>query len=240
MKQTILIVDDDMQLTSFLSRFLGKHNFDAKTASSGAQTRALFARESFALIVLDLNLPDADGLEIAREIRKASQTPIIMLTARDEVFDRIVGLELGADDYLTKPYEPRELLARIKAVLRRSPAAARLMNERESEASKILFSGFEMDLAKRSLRSVSDNQDILLTGTEFTLLRALAESAGKVLPRPRIMDALYGNNTSVTDRAIDAHVARLRRKIDNAKTSASLIQAVHGEGYLLATDVVIV
>jgi len=236
MTQTILIVDDDMQLTSFLSRFLAKHGFAAKTVSSGAQTRAVFDPETFALIVLDLNLPDADGLELAREIRLVAQTPIIMLTARDEVFDRIVGLELGADDYLTKPYEPRELLARIKAVLRRTPAAA-VQPEKGAEASKILFSGFELDLVKRSLRLVAGDISIPLTGTEFTLLRALAESAGAVLARPRIMDVLYGNSTTVTDRAIDAHVTRLRRKIDDAGAGASLIQAVHGEGYVLATEV---
>lgn len=240
MAQTILIVDDDMQLTSFLSRFLGKHGFDAKTASSGAQTRAIFSRETFALIVLDLNLPDADGLEIAREIRQDSNTPIIMLTARDEVFDRIVGLELGADDYITKPYEPRELLARIKAVLRRVPTERDTATDNGSDASMIMFAGFELDLSKRTLRGVSNGLVISLTGTEFTLLRALAERAGKVLARPLIMDELYGNNTSVTDRAIDAHVTRLRRKIDQPDASVSLIQAVHGEGYLLATEVEIV
>lgn len=226
MAQTILIVDDGMQLTSFLSQFPGKHGFAARTASSGTQTRALLARENLALIVLDLNLSDADGLELAREIRQASQTPIIMLTARDEVFDRIVGLELGADDYLTKPYEPRELLARIKAVLRRSSAMAPAVNGQGNTVGRILFSGYELDLSKRSLRDILNDRLISLTGTEFTWLRALAENAGRVLPRPRIMDALYGSNTTVTDRAIDAHIARVRRKIDSTRTGASLIHAV--------------
>lgn len=237
MQQNILIVDDDMQLTSFLNRFLVKHGFTAKTAASGAQTRALFARETFALIVLDLNLPDADGLEIAREIRQTSTTPIIMLTARDEVYDRIVGLELGADDYLTKPYEPRELLARIKAVLRRTPDPDADRDALPDTIQRISFAGMELDLAQRCLRGAEDGQAIPLTGAEFTLLRTLAENAGKVTARAKIMEALYGHNTSVTERALDAHVTRLRRKIDPGTQSASLIQAVHGEGYVFASEV---
>ncbi|SEQ58346.1 response regulator [Thalassovita taeanensis] len=237
MTQTILIVDDDMQLTSFLSRFLIKHGFAAKTASSGAQTHASLARTDFDLIVLDLNLPDEDGLEIARKIRQVSQTPIIMLTARDEVFDRIVGLELGADDYLTKPYEPRELLARIKAVLRRAPALRDAAADQALIAQKMTFAGLELDISERRLRGIDDERAIPLTGAEYTLLKALAESAGTVLARAKIMDALYGNSTTVTDRAIDAHVARLRRKIDGENAGTSLIQAVHGEGYVFATAV---
>jgi len=231
MDQSILIVDDDMQLTSFLTRFLIKHGYRAQTASSGAQARVLFDADTCDLVVLDLNLPDADGLDIAKEIRARAVTPIIMLTARDEVFDRIVGLEIGADDYLTKPYEPRELLARIKAVLRRPHP--KNTTEGGGEISAIQFDGFELDLAKHSLTRQADDQPIQLTSAEFSLLRALALCAGRVLTRGHIMDELYGNNVSITDRSIDAHVSRLRRKIDSPSEPASLIQSVRGEGYVL-------
>lgn len=234
MDQNILIVDDDMQLTAFLTRFLAKHGYQAQTASSGAQTRAMFDPDSCSLVVLDLNLPDADGLDLAKEIRAKSQTPIIMLTARDEVFDRIVGLEIGADDYLTKPYEPRELLARIKAVLRRAPVA--MDTETVANVTTIRFEGYELDLKKHSLKHLPDNRQVQLTGAEFSLLRALAFCAGDVLPRAQIMTELYGNNISITDRSIDAHVSRLRRKIDGPSTLTSLIQSVRGEGYVLTAD----
>lgn len=238
MDQSILIVDDDMQLTSFLTRFLAKHGYRAQTASSGAQTRVLFDPNDCDLVVLDLNLPDADGLDLAREIRSKAATPIIMLTARDEVFDRIVGLEIGADDYLTKPYEPRELLARIKAVLRRIPAteAPTGAPAAEKNVTTIRFEGFELNLKKHNLRRLNDAQEIQLTGAEFSLLRVLALSAGEVLPRALIMNELYGNSITVTDRSIDAHVSRLRRKIDLPTAQSSLIQSVRGEGYVLTAE----
>lgn len=235
MDQTILIVDDDMQLTSFLSRFLKKHGYQVRTANSGAQAREAFDPEATALIVLDLNLPDADGFDIAKEIRTTAETPIIMLSARDEVFDRIVGLELGADDYLTKPYEPRELLARIKAVLRRQETAAPQEPEQGFQTAE--FVGLEFDLVKRSLRQVSDDRNITLTGAEFTLLKALLTRAGQIISRDQLMSELYGSSTAITDRALDAHVSRLRRKIDQDQAETSLIQSIRGEGYVLATEV---
>lgn len=237
MQQNILIVDDDMQLTSFLARFLAKHRLEATISSTASQTRSILERDSFALIVLDLNLPDADGLEIAREIRSSSRTPIIMLTARDEVYDRIIGLELGADDYLTKPYEPLELLARIKAVLRRSQPLEDGNFEVANGAQRIAFAGFELDLVARQLNRGTEGEPVSLTGSEFVLLRALAERPGEVISRQTIMDRLYGNATTVTDRAIDAHITRLRRKIDAPDAGVSLIRAVHGEGYVLAAMV---
>ena len=236
MQQDILIVDDDMQLTSFLARFMSKHGYHATTANTAAQTRNILRRDSFSLIVLDLNLPDADGLEIAREVYQTSRTPIIMLTARDEVFDRIVGLEMGADDYLTKPYEPRELLARIKAVLRRVQNNDVQTQGSDPGLKTVSFSGFILDIVKRQLMQPASGKQISLTGTEFTLLRTLAECAGEVVSRITIMDRLYGNSTAVTDRAIDAHINRLRRKIDIENNDISLIRAVHGEGYMLAVE----
>ena len=234
MDQSILIVDDDMQLTSFLTRFLVKHGYKAHTASSGAQTRALYDPNTCDLVVLDLNLPDADGLDLAREIRAQASTPMIMLSARDGVFDRIVGLELGADDYLTKPYEPRELLARIKAVLRRAQTTA--TPETGADIKSLEFGGFELNLKQHSLKRLANEETIALTGAEFSLLRALALSAGTILPRDTIMTELYGNNVSITDRSIDAHVSRLRRKIDAPDAQNSLIQSVRGRGYVLAIE----
>lgn len=235
MDQAILIVDDDMQLTSFLSRFLNKHGYKVQTAASGAQARALFDIDTTSLIVLDLNLPDVDGFDIAKEIRAQAQTPIIMLSARDEVFDRIVGLELGADDYLTKPYEPRELLARIKAVLRRLDTVPEPLKEQEFQRAH--FSGLELDFVTRGLRNSADQRAIPLTGAEFTLLKALVHKAGQILGRNQIMSELYGNSMAVTDRAVDAHISRLRRKIDPDNADNSVIQSVRSEGYILAAEV---
>ena len=237
MQDHLLIVDDDRQLTAFLERFLAKHGYRATSAGTGAQARTLLARKSFDLIVLDLILPDIDGLEIARELRRETRTPIIMLTARDEVYDRIVGLEIGADDYLTKPYEPRELLARIKAVLRRANPLDPGHDAGLPAARQFLFAGLTLDLVARRLSHSADGTAVPLTGTEFALLRALAERAGEVLTRTSILNTVYGNATSVTDRAIDAHIARLRRKLDHGGNGSSLIQTVHGEGYILATEV---
>ncbi|WP_421703116.1 response regulator [Aliiroseovarius sp.] len=236
MDQVILIVDDDMQLTSFLSRFLDKHGFKVRTATSGAQARGLYRADDLSLIVLDLNLPDADGFDLVKEFRAEVKTPIIMLTARNEVFDRIVGLELGADDYLTKPYEPRELLARIKAVLRRLDVNADEVDVGEAPDS-LRFGGLELDLVKRRLRHLDEDRVIALTGAEFTLLSILVQRPGQIVSRDYLMDALYGNSVAITDRAVDAHVSRLRRKIDRAEARSSLIQSIRGEGYVFASTV---
>lgn len=236
MFQRILIVDDDIQLTSFLARFLKKHEIDAVAVASAHEAREELKDNLHSLIVLDLNLPDADGLDIAKEVRQTCRTPIVMLTARDEVYDKILGLEMGADDYLTKPFEPRELLARIKAVLRRTQDNLDQQNEAAQERN-IHFSGFELDLTKRQLSKQESGEIISLTATEISLLQLLAENAGEVTSRHKIMDKLYGNNINVTDRAIDAHVARLRRKIDNDGDGMSLIRSAHGEGYLLAAQI---
>ncbi|SPH17024.1 Transcriptional regulatory protein OmpR [Defluviimonas aquaemixtae] len=237
MAERILVVDDDRQLTSFLERFLQKQGYQVSTAATATQMGLAMEHQEFDLIVLDIGLPDGDGFEVTREIRKSSELPIVVLTARDEVFDRVIGLELGADDYLTKPFEPRELLARIKSVLRRSrapePAATAATNLRFRD-----FSGFRMDLVARTLCRSSDDTPIGVTSTEYALLLALTDHPGKVLTRSAILDALYGNSTAVTDRAIDAHIVRLRRKLDEGDHERSLIRTVHGVGYTLAADVV--
>lgn len=236
MPERILVVDDDRQLTSFLDRFLTKQGYQVSTAATTTQMGLAMEHQEFDMMVLDISLPDGDGFEITREIRKSSELPIIVLTARDEVFDRVIGLELGADDYVTKPYEPRELLARIKSVLRRSksqtPLAASEPTERYRE-----FSFFRMDLVLRTLSRVSDNTPVDLTSTEYALLLLLSSFPSEVLSRAKILDALYGNSTAVTDRAIDAHIVRLRKKLEQDENETSIIRTVHGVGYTLATSV---
>jgi len=234
MENRILVVDDDGQLTAFLQRFLSKQGFDTDIAGTASEARALLAANTYSLVVLDLILPDSDGLEIAGEIRHDSRTPVIMLTARDELYDRIVGLEVGADDYITKPYEPHELLARIRSVLRRSMISD--TQDDVGDPHSVRFAGLELNLVQRHLTDMSTDTVVPLTSTEFTLLHTLVKNAGEVLSRAAIMDALYGNAINVTDRAIDAHITRLRRKIDPKDQTTSLIRAVHGKGYIFAAE----
>ena len=234
MTEHVLVVDDDSQLTAFLERFFKKHGYRASTASTAERVFREFQKHTFDLIVLDLNLPDDDGLEVARKIRKTSDVPIIMLTGRDDVFDKIIGLEIGADDYMTKPYEPRELLARVRSVLRRKVESPSATEATPSTVRWLRFDDIELDILKSSARRVSDQTDLGLTSTEFALAKALAEASGDVLTRDRIMDVVYGNSVTATDRAIDAHIARLRRKLLVDETLPSVILTVHGAGYKLA------
>nr|WP_280818128.1 response regulator transcription factor [Zongyanglinia huanghaiensis] len=234
----VLVVDDDSQLTAFLERFFKKHGYRASTASTAERVFREFQKHTFDLIVLDLNLPDDDGLEVARKIRKTSDVPIIMLTGRDDVFDKIIGLEIGADDYMTKPYEPRELLARVRSVLRRKVDPTTETDTSEAAVRWLRFDDIELDTLKSTARRMSDSTDLGLTSTEFALAKALAEAAGDVLTRDRIMDLVYGNAVTATDRAIDAHIARLRRKLLAQNNETSVILTVHGAGYKLAEAVV--
>lgn len=234
MTDSILVVDDDRQMTAFLDRFLTKQGFAVHAVGSATQMGLAMEHRSFDLVLLDVGLPDIDGFEVTRELRRSSRRPIILLTAREEVFDRIIGLELGADDYVSKPFEPRELLARIRSVLRRSKGATPA-HDALPEVRCISFSGFRLDLPGRRLSGQS-NEDIDLTGMEFSLLKLLAENAGQVISRDRIMQTIYGNTPNVTDRAIDAHVARLRRKLAPQDTANPLIRTVHGSGYALASQ----
>lgn len=157
-------------------------------------------------------------------------------SARDEVFDRIVGLELGADDYVTKPFEPRELYARIKSVLRRTQQLQVIPTESERAGNKLQFSGFTLDLTARTLAQSKTGKEIKLTSTEFSLLKALAENPNTVLSRAKILDLVDGASTYLTDRVIDAHIARLRRKMEKSEPDAVVIKTVHGTGYILATE----
>jgi len=237
MAERILIVDDDRQLTAFLERFFARHGYEAVSAGTAAQMDKVLARESFSLIVLDLILPDIDGLDVARALRRTNDVPLIMLTARDEVHERIVGLEVGADDYVTKPYEPHELLARVRSVLRRTGRRGETEAPDAVREVRLEFAGLVLDTVERRLSRALDDETVPLTSMEFSLLRALVEARGAVLSRERIMALLYGSNTTVTDRTIDAHIARLRRKLGLALPGPPPIKTIHGTGYVLTAPV---
>lgn len=234
MKDHILVVDDDSQVTSFLQRFFKKHGYNSTGVGSAAGMFEVLKRDDVDLVVLDLILPDEDGLEAARRLQQTSDVPIIMLSARDELHDRIVGLELGADDYVTKPYEPRELLARVRSVLRRRRKQHSDAPSSPTGTGLVQIGGVSLDFVAFVARRMSDGMDLGLTSTEFTLLRALTEAGGDILTRDAILNTVYGNSVQITDRAIDAHIVRLRRKLAVVDNDSDLIVTVHGKGYRLA------
>ena len=220
----ILLIEDDRRLAEMLSRYLGEAGFSMTVAVSGREGLTRLGREPHEAVVLDLTLPDMDGLDVCRELRASSQTPVLMLTARGEPMDRVVGLEMGADDYLPKPFEPRELLARLRAILRRGPAAA---------ASRVLrFGRLEIDRDARSVRV--DGAERLLTAHQFALLQALAERAGRVLSRDALMDLVRGEALEAFDRSIDVHVSRIRAAIEDDPKRPRRLLTVRGAGYVLA------
>ncbi len=230
----ILIVDDDREIRSLVAQFLKKHGYRVTPAADGREMMGLMEKGRFDLVVLDLMLPGEDGLSLCRRVRAASALPIIMLTAMGEETDRIIGLEMGADDYLPKPFNPRELLARIKAVLRR--AADRGTASSSSEFAARIFDGWRLDTVKRELRS-PDGALVPLTAGEFELLAALVERAGQVLSRDQLLDLTRGRDAAPFDRSVDVLISRLRRKIEEDPKEPSIIKTVRGGGYVLASGV---
>lgn len=230
----ILIVDDDREIRDLLSRFLRRHGYRTTTAGGGREMRRALAEWNIDLIVLDLMLPGEDGLTLCRDLRAKSDVPIVMLTVKGEDTDRILGLEMGADDYVPKPFNPRELIARIKAVLRRSEAA--LSSRRTCSTTALKFSGWRLDRGYRTLES-PDGLVIDLTAREFDLLVAFAEHPQTVLTRDQLLDLAYGRNEAPFDRSVDMQVSRLRRKIEVDPRSPKLIKTVRGGGYVFATEV---
>jgi two-component system phosphate regulon response regulator OmpR len=221
----ILVVDDDPALCELLADYLGGNGYSVTTAGDGNAMRRALAHGMPDAIVLDLMLPGDDGLALARELRTHSEVPILMLSARGEEIDRVVGLEVGADDYLAKPFGPRELLARLRALLRRTrPAAANTL------AGSHGFGPFVLDTAARRL--LRDGAELRLTGAEFDLLRVLVERPNRVLTRDMLVDLLKGYDRDPFDRSIDIRVTRLRRKIEADPASPAYIRTVRGEGYL--------
>lgn len=228
----ILIVDDDGQILILVAKFLRANGFRVHTARNGVEMAETLKRLAVDLIVLDLMLPGKNGLEICRELRRTSSIPIIMLTAKGDDTDRIIGLEVGADDYLPKPFNPRELLARIGAVLRRTRTTGNPSTERAGRSFR--FAGWSLDTMKRELTAPSGVVVDLSTG-EYDLLLAFLEAPQRVLSREFLLDAARNRTIEGYDRSIDVQVSRLRRKLDGGE---DLIKTVRGAGYLFATDVV--
>lgn len=227
---TILVVDDDGQILQLVARFLRTNGFRVHTARDGREMQDVLAQNGADLIVLDLMLPGVNGLELCRELRKTSAIPVVMLTAKGEEVDRIIGLEVGADDYLPKPFNPRELLARINAVLRRSSGNAQ---PAAGKSRKFGFAGWKLDVLKRELTSPQGVVVDLSTG-EYDLLLTFLEAPQRVLSRDYLLDAARNRALEPFDRAIDVQVSRLRRKFGE---SGDLIKTVRGAGYLFAADV---
>jgi two-component system phosphate regulon response regulator OmpR len=228
----ILVVDDDSALRDLLQEYLSREGFEVAGVEDGEAMDAWLAEQEPGLVILDLMLPGEDGLTLARRLRTRTQVPIIMLSARGDDIDRIVGLEVGADDYMPKPFNPRELLARIRAVLRRrAPPDSEEDLEQETEDEAVFtFGPYRMDLNLRELRR--DGEPVVLTSGEFDLLRLLVEHRDRVLDRDRILDLLKGYERSPFDRSIDVQIARLRAKIEPDTKHPSYIRTIWGKGYM--------
>ena len=229
MAETLLIIDDDVRLSDMLRQYLSRSGFvvDARqTASAGleAVTRPGPGGRAYDAVILDLMLPDLDGLEVCRRLRERTDVPILMLTARGEETDRIVGLELGADDYLPKPFNPRELLARLKAILRRRREVGETAPQR--------FGRLEIDAGSRTVRI--DGAERSVTSYQFDLLLALARNAGRVLSREQLMDLTRGETLEAFDRSIDVHISRLRAALEDEPAHPRRIITVRGAGYVFA------
>jgi two-component system phosphate regulon response regulator OmpR len=219
----ILLIEDDQRLAGMVQSYLGEAGFRTTIAATGTAGIALHGRETFDVLILDLMLPDMDGLDVCRTIRERAATPILMLTARGDAMDRVVGLELGADDYLPKPFEPRELLARLKAILRRAGSAP---------AEMLRFGRLEIDLGARKVLLAGEER--MLTSHQFALLAILAQHAGRVLSRDAIMDLLKNERLEAFDRSIDVHISRIRAAIEDDPKKPQRVITVRGAGYVFA------
>jgi two-component system response regulator CpxR len=213
----LLIIDDDAELCALLAEFLAREGFSVVSEHDGARGLELALDGDFALIVLDLMLPSLDGFEVMKQLRAKSRVPVLMLTARGEDVDRIVGLELGADDYLAKPFNPRELVARIRAILRRAQAPSK---------GRLEINGVTIDPGARGV--TRDGHEIEMTTLEFDILEVLMRAAGRVVSRDALMESMYNRKATPFDRSIDMHVSHLRRKLESDRT---LIKTVRGVGY---------
>jgi two-component system, OmpR family, phosphate regulon response regulator OmpR len=228
MQSRLLLIDDDTRLTAMVGDYLRGHGFDVDTAPTLAQGRERLRQSSYDALLLDLMLPDGDGLDLTRELRAEPRTrrlPMLMLTARGEPMDRIVGLEIGADDYLPKPFEPRELLARVKALLRRAAPD-------DGHDAVLEFGRLVIDLGARQARI--DGRACELTSHQFDLLVVLARAAGRVMTRDQIMDSLKGHPLDAFDRSIDVHISRIRALIEDDPKNPRRVITVRGTGYVFA------
>ena len=228
--ERVLLIEDGSRLAGMVVEYLGKAGYRVVHAETGTRGLALHEREPVDVVILDLMLPDTDGLDVCRRLRARSDGPILMLTARGDPMDRVIGLEMGADDYLPKPFEPRELLARLRAILRRSRSRSAAS---DGQASDVLRYGrLEIDRGAREVRL--DGAPCPLTGYQFALLLALAEHAGRVMSRDALMDAVKGEQIEAFDRSIDVHVSRIRAAIEDDPRKPRRIITVRGIGYVFA------
>jgi len=220
----ILLIEDDKRLAEMVANYLGGFGFSVTCAHSGSAGVSLYRRERFDALILDLMLPDMDGLDVCRQIRADGQARILMLTARGDAMDRIIGLEMGADDYLAKPFEPRELLARLRSILRRAKG--------EQKSEVVRFGRLEIDIAARQVRL--DGEACNLTSHQFALLAALAQHAGRVMSREALMDLLKNERLEAFDRSIDVHISRIRAAIEDDPKKPRRVITVRGAGYVFA------
>lgn len=218
MKEKILVVEDEQKLASLLEDYLKASGFEVFTLSDGTRVEDWVRNNKPNLIILDIMLPGRDGMEVCKGIRIFSRVPIIIVTARVEEIDRLLGLELGADDYICKPFSPREVVARVKAVLRRT-----------SDGQAIGAQGLVLD--ERTYRATLHGRDLELTAVEFKLLKLLVENSGRIFSRQQIMEKIYHDERFVSDRTVDSHIKKIRRKIETVDLQATLIQSVYSVGY---------
>lgn len=229
MAAEVLIIDDDTRLAAMLSDYLRSAGFSTRSAATGLSGLQEITRKAPDAVILDVMLPDHDGFEICRRIRASSSLPVLMLTAKGEETDRIVGLELGADDYLPKPFSPRELAARLKAILRRTQGSAAMPPD-----DVLRFGRLEIDRGQRSVRL--DSAERPLTGYQFALLVTMAENAGRVLSRERLMELTKGEELEAFDRSIDVHISRIRAAIEDDPKHPRRIITLRGSGYIFARN----
>jgi DNA-binding response OmpR family regulator len=226
MQKTILVIDDDVKLIELLTKYLSQFDLMVISSTNPMEGVSLVQQKKPDLVILDVMMPEKNGFELCREIRRVSPLPIIMLTARGEVTDRIIGLELGADDYVSKPFEPRELLARIQSIIRRSGTAG--------HAPSVRFGPLEMDLNRRT--ATLDGQPLDLTTTEFDALSLFASQPGKVLSREEIMERLRGVDWQADNRSVDVLISRLRQKLKDDPKNPSFFKTIWGTGYLFVAE----
>jgi len=232
-KPHILIVDDDKEIRTLLSDILEKNELIIFQASQGTEMRDILKSKKIDLMILDINLPDEDGISLCKEVRSSSSLPIIMLTAKTSPIERVIGLETGADDYVCKPFEPMELVSRVRSLLRRS----KLNSDKQSEeASKIHFDSWTLDVLGRHLLR-EDGMILSLSTSEFNLLKMFIDHANQVMNRDQIMDHIYGRESGPFDRSIDIQVSRLRNKIEHNPKSPAIIKTVRSEGYLFTPKI---
>jgi two-component system OmpR family response regulator len=232
----VLVVDDDAEIRGLLHDYLKKNGYRVSAVADGRAMWAAFEAARPDIVVLDVMMPGDDGLTLCRDLRARSQVPIIMLTARGEETDRIVGLEMGADDYLPKPFNPRELLARIKSILRRTRTLPE--NLQPDEARRLQFAGWALDTATRNLHSPA-GVVVALSGTEFRLLRIFLAHPNRVLTRDQLIDLMLSRDATPFDRSIDVQVSRLRHRLNDDAAQPAIIKTVRGQGYVLAAEVAV-